>query len=55
LAQIIRERDVSIGLRQTLLTQSERLVLLARRRLEQVRGATPIEEVIAETRRTGEE
>ena len=36
LAKVIRERHVSPGLRRTLLTQSRRLELLARTRLEQV-------------------
>ena len=36
LARVISERDVSIGLRQTLLTQARRLELLARTRLEQI-------------------
>ena len=38
LARVISERDVSIGLRQTLLTQARRLELLARTRLEQIQG-----------------
>ncbi|MEX1195571.1 MAG: GIY-YIG nuclease family protein [Dehalococcoidia bacterium] len=55
LAQVIRERDVSIGLRRTLVTQAERLLRLASQRLQQVEGATPVEEVAAETRREGPE
>lgn len=38
LAQVIRERDVSLGLRRTLDTQARRLELLARRRLAEVTG-----------------
>ena len=38
LAKVISERDVSVGLRQTLLTQARRLELLAQTRLDQVRG-----------------
>lgn len=55
LAQVIRERDVSVGLRQTLVTQAERLKHLAARRLEEAEGATPKEELLAETRREGED
>jgi hypothetical protein len=55
LAQVIRERDVSIGLRQTLLTQAERLEHLARRRLDEVAGATPEEQLAEQTRRIGPE
>ncbi len=55
LAQVIRERDVSIGLRQTLLTQAERLEHLARRRYDDVAGAATEEELEAETRRGGPE
>lgn len=49
LAQIIKERDVSIGLRRTLLTQAERLKFLADRRLREVTGETPPAELIEET------
>lgn len=38
LAQVIRERDVSVGLRLTLVTQAQRLELLARRRRAEVVG-----------------
>ena len=38
LAKAISERDVSLGLRQTLHTQARRLELLARTRLEQIQG-----------------
>lgn len=55
LAQVVRERDVSIGLRQTLLTQADRLQHLARRRLEEVAGSTPEEQLEKETRREGPE
>lgn len=55
LAKVIRERDVSIGLRQTLLTQAERLQHLAKRRLDEVSGETPEEQLEAETRRAGPE
>lgn len=40
LAQVIKERDVSLGLRETLITQAQRLERLAQRRYEQVRGET---------------
>lgn len=55
LARVIKERDVSIGLRQTLLTQAERLKHLAWRRLDEVSGETPEEQLEAETRRAGPE
>jgi hypothetical protein len=55
LAQVIRERDVSVGLRQTLVTQAERLQHLARRRLDEVAGQTPEEQLEAEVRREGPE
>lgn len=45
LAQVVRERDVSSGLRQTLVTQAERLELLASKRLEEVTGETTREYV----------
>jgi len=55
LAQVAKERDVSLGLRETLVTQAQRLELLARRRLEEVRGETPSQELLSETRRSGAE
>lgn len=55
LAQVIRERDVSMGLRQTLLTQAERLRHLAERRFNEVAGETTEEEREAEMRRVGPE
>lgn len=55
LAQVIRERDVSPGLRQTLVTQAERLEHLARRRLDSVTGETPLGEVVPQMRGSGEE
>ena len=55
LAQVIKERDVSLGLRGTLLTQAERLQLLARRRYEEVSGQETPEEREAETLRHGPE
>ena len=53
LAQVVRERDVSLGLRQTLVTQAERLQNLARRRFDEVVGQTPPEQVEEETRHEG--
>jgi hypothetical protein len=41
LAQVIRERDVSAGLRRTLLTQAERLQRVSKQRLDEVIGETP--------------
>jgi hypothetical protein len=55
LAQVVRERDVSIGLRQTLLTQAERLQHLAKRRYDEVAGSTPERQLEEETRRRGPE
>lgn len=43
LARVISERDVSPGLRRTLLTQARRLERLAAQRLEEVGGASPVE------------
>ncbi len=43
LARVISEREVSTGLRRTLLTQARRLELLARRRLEEFGGTYPVE------------
>ncbi len=45
LAQIIKERDVSLGLRRTLVTQANRLQRLAESRLKQVMGETPETEI----------
>ena len=49
LAQVVRERDVSPGLRQTLLTQAERLQNLAKRRFDEVVGQIPPDQVEEET------
>lgn len=49
LARVISERDVSAGLRRTLLTQARRLELLARRRLDEIGKAIPVEEPGQET------
>lgn len=43
LARVISERDVSKGLRRTLLVQAQRLEWLAKRRLDEVPGAIPKE------------
>lgn len=42
LAKVISERDVSTGLRRTLLTQARRLERLARRRIEELTDATTV-------------
>ena len=52
LAQVVKERDVSLGLRQTLVTQAERLQLLATERLEEVTANTPAEQRERETERS---
>lgn len=49
LARVIGERDVSPGLRRTLLTQARRLERLAARRLREAGGAIPEEEAGEET------
>jgi hypothetical protein len=49
LARVISEREVSDGLRRTLLTQARRLELLARQRLEELGKAFPVEEPGEET------
>ena len=49
LAQIVKERDVSIGLRNTLITQAERLHRLASKRYAEIAGAVPPEELVQET------
>lgn len=43
LARVISERDVSKGLRRTLLTQARRLESLARQRLSEIAGGFPVE------------
>lgn len=43
LAKVISERQVSKGLRRTLVTQARRLETLARERLEEVGGSYPVE------------
>lgn len=55
LSQVIRERDVSIGLRKTLVTQADRLRLLADKRYLQVMGEATPEELSRELERTGPE
>ena len=49
LARVIKERNVSVGLRQTLLTQARRLERLAKLRLDEVRGSMSATEVQRET------
>jgi hypothetical protein len=49
LARVISERDVSVGLRRTLLTQARRLVDLAHQRLEEFEDRYPIESGESET------
>ena len=49
LARVISERDVSPGLRRTLLTQARRLERLAGQRLEDFKGRIPVEEPGEET------
>jgi len=49
LARVISEREVSKGLRRTLLTQAQRLEDLAKKRLEEVRGQYPQEASDEET------
>ena len=52
LARVISERDVSQGLRRTLVTQARRLEHLARQRFEGVGGPVPTEEPTEETGET---
>jgi len=52
LARVISERNVSKGLRQTLLTQARRLERLARIRFDQIAGDVPVEEPGEETGET---
>ncbi len=49
LAQVISERDVSLGLRETLLTQAQRLERLANTRLHEIRDALTPEQIEQET------
>lgn len=49
LARVISERDVSKGLRRTLLTQAQRLESLAKVRLDQITGDVPVEKPGEET------
>jgi hypothetical protein len=49
LARVISERDVSPGLRRTLLTQARRLESLAAKRLEDFKDRIPVEEAGEET------
>lgn len=53
LARVISERDVSPGLRRTLLTQARRLELLAAQRLEQIDPIYPVEQAGEETGEEG--
>jgi hypothetical protein len=55
LARVIKERDVSVGLRQTLVTQAKRLQRLASQRLDEVRGEMTPEEVREETVGSGDD
>jgi hypothetical protein len=52
LARVISERDVSKGLRRTLVTQARRLEHLAQHRFQGVGGQVPIEEPTEETGET---
>ncbi len=52
LARVISERDVSKGLRRTLLTQARRLERLARQRLEEIGEEIPAESLNEETGET---
>jgi hypothetical protein len=52
LARVISERDVSKGLRRTLLTQARRLEKLARQRFEEIGGEIPMESLNEETGET---
>ena len=52
LARVIRERDVSKGLRRTLQTQALRLERLATERLQEITGTFPVE---GQAEETGEE
>ncbi len=49
LARVISERDVSRGLRRTLLTQARRLEWLASHRLQEIQGPFPVERPGSET------
>jgi hypothetical protein len=49
LARVISERDVSKGLRRTLLTQAKRLERLAGERLNEIEGTIPVEGKAEET------
>lgn len=49
LAQVISERDVSAGLRRTLVTQARRLEKLASERFEPFRSEVPVEDFDGET------
>lgn len=49
LARVISERDVSPGLRKTLLTQAQRLERLAAKRLDAFKGRIPVEQPGEET------
>jgi hypothetical protein len=49
LAQVIRQRDVSVGLRNTRITQAERLLSLSRERYDEIAGSlTPYQRLIEE-------
>ncbi|HEU5012318.1 MAG TPA: GIY-YIG nuclease family protein [Roseiflexaceae bacterium] len=49
LAQVISERDVSLGLRRTLVTQARRLETLAHERFTEFTGSIPLEQPGEET------
>ncbi|MBM2812062.1 MAG: nuclease family protein [Chloroflexi bacterium] len=53
LARVISEREVSNGLRRTLVTQARRLERLARERLSEIGGDYPIEGLEEETGESG--
>jgi hypothetical protein len=48
LAQIVKERDVSLGLRNTLVVQADRLLRLSQARFTELRGEVPAAEAEAE-------
>ena len=49
LSNVMTQRDVSLGLRHTLIVQARRLLRLAEDRYIEVRGETSAEDVVAET------
>jgi hypothetical protein len=48
LALIIKERDVSLGLRKTLVTQADRLHRLAKTRFDDIKGEMPEDQIESE-------